>query len=69
MSLFLHLSGISMGRYYGEKSCQKQVGGGGGVGKKGDSHIRMVVYRKGGWNLLADYASISLVHAWKRWVF
>ena len=35
MSLFLHLSGISMGRYYGEKSCQKQVGGGGGGRKKG----------------------------------
>ena len=56
MSLFLHLSGISMGRYYGQKSCQKQVGGGGGGGggggavseKDGDSHVRMVVYRKGG---------------------
>ena len=49
MSLFLHLSGISMGRYYGQKSCQKQVGGGGAVSEKdGDSHVRMVVYRKGG---------------------
>ena len=46
MSLYLYLSGISLGRY-----CQKSPAKRGGFGKKikrVDGHIVGVVYRKGG---------------------